>query len=698
MSEGPSGPDLVRYVTGGAEHDELPDWTDLLDRMLVVSTGRPWRTCVPGLTGAEVRPSGGAVLVEGSVGPLRVQVFARPGERGLELDLHWRNDTGSPIVDLVVGLRLSGPARARVTIPQVIHHDNPSADPDRVVPHVSRGGFVTEVHRLPIPAVCLQDEHGESLTLVSLPDPDEDTQGRVRYGSLGVVSGDDTHALGLSGVTLFDGEPDVTYVHKARTAATTAGYRDLAPGDSLHQRFVVVRGRTAPGHGFRELVRIGRDLFGGGERTLGGPLDDRRHLDLRVAALDARAFADGPVAGYLKFPAWGEPRSRPGRAVTDFLYGWTGQCLRLAWCDARVGLERGEPHRLERARAAVEFYLSGSDTGVPGLRYNSYVHDDRRWQGLRCRGREIVSARAHGETMADLAELISLLRHHGAPVPPGWTTALTEAAEFVTATTTPSGLVPIGWTADGRPLPDAPWSAGIPAVRAAALAAEACARPDLLTRAVDLADAYHVLHARTFDRPFAHSTLDAACEDKEGGMGYFELLMTLYDLTGDDRYLGRARVVADWLLSWVYHWNPQHDRGAPLRDAGFSAIGWPGVSVQNHHLDVFFPSFDLWRLGRLTGDVGLQRWARTIMATMGQGVCTAPGEWGFDVVGEQGEAFFVTNWQDRGHSNTWNPSWVIALPLWQLLRFTAAGAEVGVDHVADDVRAGEPLERAVPQT
>ncbi|CAM3626228.1 hypothetical protein OCAE111667_19030 [Occultella aeris] len=697
MSGRSSGPDLVRYVIGRAEDDELPDWPDLLGRMLVVSSGRPWRAGVPGLTGAEMRATSDGVRVGGSVGPLRVQVFARRGEHGLEFDLDWHNDSGSPITDLVVGLRLQGPAGARVTIPQVIHHDNPSADPDRVVPHVSRGGFVTEVHRLPIPAVCLQDEHGETLTLVSHPDPAEDPQGRVRYGSLGAVSGDDAHALGLSGVTLFDGEPDVTYVHKARTAATTAGYRDLAPGDSLRQRFVVIRGRAASGHGFRELVRIGRELFGGGERTLGGPLDDRRHLDLRIAALDARAFADGPAVGYLKFPSWGEPRSRPGRAAVDFLYGWTGQCLRLAWCDARVGLERGEPDRLERARAAVEFYLSGSGTGVPGLRYNSYVHDDRRWQGLRCRGREIVSARAHGETMADLADLISLLRRYGTPAPAGWTTALTEAAEFFTTATTPSGLVPIGWTADGRPLPDAPWSAGIPAVRATALAAEACARPDLLSRAIELADAYHELHTRTFDRPFAHSTLDAACEDKEGGMSYFELLMTLHDLTGADRYLRRARVVADWLLTWVYHWNPQYDRGAPLRDSGFSAVGWPGVSVQNHHLDVFFPSFDLWRLGRLTGDVGLQRWARTIMATMGQGVCTTPGAWGFDVVGEQAEAFFVTNWQDRGHANTWNPSWVIALPLWQLLRFAAAGAEIGVDHVPDDVRTIERSERAVPQ-
>ena len=686
-----TGADLTAFVTGADAADQRPDWPELLNRMLVLSTGQPWREQHPGLADAESTTAGDGLQVTGRVGPVQAGVLARLTDRGLELDLQWHNDTSTPVEDLVVGLRLPGPDDAQVTIPQVILHDNPSADPDRVVPHVSRGGFVTELHRLPIPAVCLQQAGGHTLTLVSWPDPDEDAGGRVRYGSLGAVAGVQTYALALSGVTLFDGEPDITYVHKAKTSATDQGYRSLAPGETLHQRFLVHRGWAEPGHEFRQLVQLGRDLFAGGERAIAGPLDDRRHIDLRLAALDARAFVDGEVAGYQKFPSWGEPRKRAGRPAVDFLYGWTGQCLRLAWCEAWVGLERGEPNRLERARAVTEFYLNGSATGVPGLRYNSYLHDDRRWQGLRRRGAEVISARAYGETLCALADLVSLLRRYGEQVPAGWTTALHQAGELVATSTLPSGLVPVGWTTDGVAVEDPPWSAGIPAVRALAKIAAVGEQPHLLTRAVELADAYHDLHARTFDRPFAHSTLDAACEDKEGGLAYFELLMTLHEVTGETSYLQRALVVADWLLSWVYHWNPQYDSGAPLRDAGFTPVGWPGVSVQNHHLDVFFPTFDLWRLGRLTGEEWLQRWARTIVAAMGQGVCTEPGQWGFDVVGEQGEAFFVTHWQDRGRSNTWNPSWVIALPLSQLLRFADADADDdadGVDHMLDDVRTG----------
>ncbi|WP_157973863.1 hypothetical protein [Desertihabitans aurantiacus] len=687
-----SAAEVAAFWAPGAE--QPGGWTGLLGRSLVVSRGRPWAAVTPGLREPRVQLEDDLVRVTGRVGGLAVEVRARLQPGRLWLDLVWRNDSDATVEDLAVGLQLDGPAGAVVTLPQVVYADNPSADPDRPVPHVGRGGFVTELHRLPVPGACLQSGNGATTTLVVLPDADEDEAGRVHYGSLGVVSEDDgTRVLALSGVVAFDGEPDVTYVHKARVAHTDRGYRTLAPGATLRQRLLLDRGHAVPGHGFRELVRIGREVFGGGERVRTGPLSDAEHTDLRLAALDARFFADGEVAGYVKFPAWGEPRRRPGRPAVDFLYGWTGQCLRLAWCDAWVGLERGQPGRVRRARAAVDFYLAGSATEVPGLRLNSYIHDERRWQGLRRRGVELVSSRAHGETLCDLADLVTLLRRHGEPVPPAWLEALREGAELVTTAVLPSGLVPVGWQPDGTPGSDLACSAGIPAVQAVARAAHVLGDDRLLGRAVELAEAYHELHTRTFARPFTHSTLDAACEDKEGGLGYLALVLELHDRTGEQRWLERAEVTADWLLTWVYHWNPRHDRGAPLRERGFDAVGWPGVSVQNHHLDVFFPTFDLWRLGRLTGETHLQRWARTILATMGQGVCRTPGEWGFDVVGEQGEAFFVTEWQDRGTSNTWNPSWVIALPLWQLLRF----AEVGVDDVADHVGLGDPLEGAVAQ-
>ncbi|MBW7460023.1 hypothetical protein K0U00_38775, partial [Paenibacillus sepulcri] len=129
-----------------------------------------------------------------------------------------------------------------------------------------------------------------------------------------------------------------------------------------------------------------------------------------------------------------------------------------------------------------------------------------------------------------------------------------------------------------------------------------------------------------------------------------------------------AEVAADWLLTFVYVWSPGYDPGAPLRENQFNAVGWPGVSVQNHHLDVFFPTYELWWFGRMTGNKAYSEIAKTVMEAMGQGICTKPGEWGFTVVGEQGEGFYQTHYHQRGHSNVWNPSWIIALVLSNALR------------------------------
>ena len=151
-------------------------------------------------------------------------------------------------------------------------------------------------------------------------------------------------------------------------------------------------------------------------------------------------------------------------------------------------------------------------------------------------------------------------------------------------------------------------------------------------------------------------------------MYYFLAAWELFRLTGDDRYAGWAEVAADWLLTFVYVWSPELDAGAPLREVGFSAVGWPTVSVQNHHLDVFFPTAELLAFGQATGRVDYVDAAWTTFGAMGQGIAGKRGEWGFTIAGEQGEAFFQTHWQRRGTSNTWNPSWVIALVLSNALR------------------------------
>ncbi|TWD75171.1 hypothetical protein FB561_6609 [Kribbella amoyensis] len=640
--------------------------------LLTFSAGRPWQQLPVDPEGWWMSRRRDELRAGCRAGPLAVELTLSFDEQGrLSLGLRWRNGGHRRLGDLAIGilLDLGRLTDSQITVPGLIYNDNPSADPARPVPRVGPapgGGFVAEEDRLPIPGVNLEWRAGRErrrLSVFSRPVPRQSADGAVRYGSLGVLRREGPVVAALSGVLMFDGKQDVRYISKAETESTDDGYLTLLPNEVYDQHLVLDWGpQEHRGHAFRHLVRTGRELF---DEPGEAPLNLGELVALKTAAMDSRYFRAGTVAGYLKFSdVVGNGPDKP----RHFLYGWTGQALKLAWCDARLGFDHGEPERVERCRAVVEFYLAGSSTRTRGLRHNSYQLGGKRWTSFKWGGRPMVSSRAYGETVADLAEIVALFRAHDEPVPDAWITALTEALDFFRSALLPDGTFPIGWRLDGSPAASIVSAAGIPCVLAALKAVAVLDDPGLLSQATTWLSRYHDQHARTFDRPFSRSTLDAACEDKEAGMYYFLAAYELFRLTGDERYADWTEVAADWLLTFVYVWSPVQDVGSPLREAGFSAVGWPTVSVQNHHLDVFFPTAELLAFGRAADRPEYVDAARTTLGAMGQGIAERPGEYGFQVVGEQGEAVFQTYWQRRGTSNTWNPSWVIALVLANALR------------------------------
>ncbi|MEV4110417.1 hypothetical protein [Nonomuraea sp. NPDC049695] len=652
---GADGPEVwLRHRDAGAPHLRAP-----LHGMLTASTGRPWRI-EPAEPGSfEVRDA--QVVVTARCGPLGARlVLAFTAGGLLALTTTWRNDSAHEVTDVAAGLLLPLSTQdPYVTMPGVLYNDNPSSDPDRRVPHL---GYVCEEHRLPVPAVnaAWDDRY---ISLFAHPEPARAADGTVRYGSLGVMRSPGLTVAAMTGVIAFDGAPDVCYVSKAEVADLPIGYRDLTPGETIVTRHTVDWGPVEPrGLGFRKLVHTKLYQEDRGAR----PLEREDIVRLKTGAMDARWAGHGYLA--YEGTRHGRPRS--------YLYGWTGQCMKLARCDALLGLDRGEPERVERARRAADFYVEGSTTPVRGLRSGRYLLDDGRWEMFRKDGPEnwpeFVSSRAHGETIADLAELALQFREAGLEVPPAWEEAVADAAALFWHSRLPEGVVPLGWTPAGTPVTRLVSAAGAACVQAMLGAYRLSGERVWLLRAEEMLGHYHRLHAATFERPFAHATLDASGEDKEAGMYYFQAAFDLYRLTGRERYAEWAEAAADWLLTFVYVWSPEFDAGSTFERRGFKACGWPAVSVQNHHLDVFFPTSELMEFGLATGRPWYAARADTILHAMGQGICQEPGDWGFETPGEQGEGFFQTNWQRKGEANTWNPSWVIALPLYHALRMRKA--------------------------
>lgn len=659
-----------------------PYYSGMLHEMLTSSTGKPWRLAPARLRDARADYRDDSISVSGMLDSLSFTMkLCFDANEILRIAATWENRTNSAVQDAAVGLLLTlpNPSKQVITIPHMIYNNNPSSDPDRTVPRLGVGeskGFICEEHRLPIPCVNVEwkedeEENSRYISLFSIPSYMEGEDGAVQYGSLGAIQKEDGATIAaMSGVLMFNGDNDVRYIAKSTTAPFAGGYIDFMPGSALTKEYAVDWGSLAhAGRGFQKIVRTGLALF-----TPEGakPLSIDEIIRLKTNALDDRwRTTPQGAAGYIKFSdsnAFGNASKRP----LHYMYGWTGQCLKLAWCDAKLGYILHQEERIARCRQAVDFYLRESATAVSGIRHSSYRLETEQWDDFYRSKQPVVSSRALGETIADLADIVLLLREQGHEIPVDWMEALQESADFFLRACLPQGIYPSAWTMEGSPVDEMVTAAGLPCLIAVAKTYAVTGRQEYLDHAEAALHQYYELHAKTFERPFARSTLDAKCEDKEAGMYFFLAAYELFSLTGKSFYGEWAELAADWLLTFVYLWNPVYDRGSAFRNAGFQAIGWPGVSVQNHHLDVFFPTFELWKLGRLTDKPLYERLGRMVFDAMGQGICTKPGEWGFTVIGEQAEGFFQTSWNHRGHSNNWNPSWVIALVLQNALRFQEA--------------------------
>lgn len=663
-----------------------PVFSEDMDRMLGISTGKPWNASHPSFLVEKICRQGSEIGVAGRVADgveARLQFGFGP-DGLLHVGLDFFNRTGADLPDAAVGLFLDIPPRAKekVTLPLNIYHNNPSADPGRIVPHIDPGpgcGYICEEHRLPVPGINVewQGEKGfPFLSLLVYPSA-VGREDAGHYWSLGAFRRHDGLTLAsLSGVLLFNGRKDVVYGFKNAPRPWPGGYFRFSAGGHIHKEYVLDWGENPDeGRGFRNLIRSGDVLFHPQPREY---LPLSRVIACKARAMDNRWFCSGGAAGYLAFA----PNTISTRIDRPpyFLYGWTGQNLKISWCCAMLGIREGNPARIDRCRKAVGFFRKGSATGVRGLHFSTYLIPEKRWVGAGKGERTELSSRMLGENMTDLGDIIRLFRKYGLPFPNEWVRSLTDTADFLLGETafTSDGIYPRIWDETGKPAEQMDTAAGIPCVQTLIRAYECAGAQRFLRGAEKVLSAYYRLHVQTFERPFAYATMDARCEDKEGGIYFFLAAYDMYRLTGKKDYAEWASLAADWILTFVYFWSPEWKRGSPCDRGHFNCVGWSGVSVQNQHLDVFFPSYELWDFGRLTQNPFYERMGKTIFRTYAQGMCTRRGEWDFLVPGEQGEQYYQTNWAPdprkwRGGFHVWNPSWILAQVLKPALLF--AGRE-----------------------
>lgn len=603
----------------------------------------------------------------------------------LKLQASYSNTGNHSLRDFTAGLQLPvTPAEGavqeaahKVTIPHLIYNDNPSAEKDRIVPHVGEvpgQGIVVEEHRLPIPAVNVewqQEGNYHFVTLLSVP---EVREGRdEEYWSLGALRTEGgEQVIATSGPLMFNGMKDVAYIGRCVPLSWLKGYRALEPGQTLDKTWYLDWGSPAQeGKGFRSLNRMGYDLL--------HPQTTPRHnmqemIAYKKAVLDTRYYKNEYCEGYQTFGTANEFGNISGRPEY-FLYGWTGQAMKLSWCDCMLGIKTGEEELVQRGLRTADFWVRNGESGIPGLYYGYYMIEKDSWQGDHKEKDALLSSRIEGEAAIDLARLMLLLRKNHHEIPEGWETALRRICSFLMDETyqTPGGIYPFGWSREGVISSEEINAAGISCVVALANAAEYFHEESYLQYACKKCEIYAGNHVKTFRIPFAKATLDARCEDKEAGLYFFMAAAKLYELTKKECFREYADYAGDWILTFVYHWDTGFHKGTDCWEKDFRTTGWPGVSVQNHHLDVFFPVYELYHYGKITENARFMEMAGHVRDALTYGVCTKPGEWGYSVIGEQGEQYYQTNYFQnpypnvlrylrymRGGMQCWNPSWITA--------------------------------------
>lgn len=619
---------------------------------------------------------------------IQASIAFEEAEGAVKVTISYINCGDQEICDFTGGFSLfcTGNGQNKVTIPHMIYNDNPSADPERIVPHIGKetgGGLIVEEHRLPIPAVNVEwKAEGKCRYVTLLSQPQVVTGDEREYWSLGVIREEDGERIAaLSGPLMFNGMKDVVYGGRCTPLPYLNGYRYVRPAEGITKTFYIGFGVTEEGKGFRSLVTMGHDLL---KPHTVAQHSHEEMIDYKKQVLDTRYYKDETCAGYLTFGSanhFGNISRRP----EYFLYGWTGQAVKLAWCDCVLGLKTKDHFRLERAQEIIDFFVkNGQSQEQAGLFLGYYLIEKQEWRNVWKDPTAPVSSRIQGESLSDLIEILKLLRNNNCAVPQHWEQAVRDACAFLMSekALTEDGIYPMSWKLDGTVDTQMKNAAGMPCVWALVKASDYFAEPSYLAYAVKLYETYYDLHMRTFDVPFARATMDAACEDKEAGIYFFTTAAELFRLTREERFKKWASIAADWILTFVFFWETGFQKNSQCYAMNFKTTGWPGVSVQNHHLDVFFPSYEMYAFGVDSDQPLYAEMGKHVSDALTYGVSTKEGEYDYSVVGEQGEHYYHTNYFQirypvilkctccyRGGMQVWNPSWITAQVMQSAIHF-----------------------------
>ncbi len=534
--------------------------------------------------------------------------------------------------------------------PGTLYYGNPSGEknrPDAVASwHGKPGEFAFfEEHRYPMPFACLEDAEGQKgAALYTIPSPIVRGNVQDQWWSLGarVLSKDKTELALYTGYIGYNGQKSVAKAIQARPMKYPESTMTIIPDTVIEKTFYLDTWKIRnQGTAFQRPIKKTLDLFKPYN------IDNFPTRDAIIASkftFAKKRWLEGD--GYAGFSFF------PDNMQQQIVMGWCGQAASPGYAlqvlEPILLHQETDPAVWKKTRQWITSSVQKSlDFLTTTTFYDDgfsveYVIKDKKW----IKKYDHVSM---GQAMYNFAKAIERARKGNQYNTTKWEEFLRKSCDLASKRILQKDWHPLS-TAEGFYI-------------APLILASNLFNNETYRKAAICAAEHYAKRHLSMKEPYWGGTLDATCEDKEGAWAAFQGFLTLYEITGNRKYLGWAKHAGDVCLSYLVVWNIPLPPGR-LADHAFKTMGWTSVSTQNQHLDVYGVLFapEIWKLGKYLGLKSYQKVSEVMFRSCGQLI---------DPWGSQGEQIQETNFAQRGdmsdvlklrggYAESWTVFWITA--------------------------------------
>ncbi len=549
----------------------------------------------------------------------------------------WTGKQAIDSITLSVRFRVAG-SNLQAFLPGILYYGNPSGyknTPDCVPHYFGQPGemAIFEDHRYPMPFACLESAGEKKFGAVIHTVPSSLRNPRLfdQWWSMGVAAHEGYSELCLlSGPITYNDKPSVAKALQCGRHSYGDTYISVKPGTIIEKTFYLdLYSIEKQGTAFQKPVHDAIALY---KPFYTEDLPTSREILTSKYLLAKARWTEGD--GYAGFNMY------PWKDNPQIVMGWCGQAESLGYALQILKDELNDDMKIDRMVQQSMDFLASFPVSADGFPVRFDVNKSQYGS---------MDPVSMGQGMFSIAKAVEAARTGKKHDSAKWEAFLVKACDFAATRILDENWTPRS-TAEGfyiAPLCIASNLFGTQRYRIAAVKA---------------ADYYASRHL-SMKEPYWGGTLDASGEDKEGAWAAFQGFLSVYELTGEKKYLEWARHACDACLSYTVVWDIPLPPGR-MADHQFKTRGWTVVSPQNQHIDVFGVFFtpDIYKLGQITGNEDLKRLSLVMFRSCGQLT---------DPFGSQGEQMQETNFAQAGdmtdvyrlrggYAEHWTVFWITA--------------------------------------